>query len=129
LIKKEGGSMGTNTKLRSVVLVSAALTFVLIVASSTAVAVGQPAGQGSPIAAITYGGEPRVYYSGNNEHIYELAVTTKGWVFNELTKVTGGESAGQGSPIAATTYGGNPRVYYSGNNGHIYELVSRPFNY
>ncbi|AKB45063.1 hypothetical protein [Methanosarcina vacuolata] len=86
---------------------------------------GQPTLSISLLSSITYVGDPRVYYIGNNYHVYEYAwhSSDRTWHNRDVTVDSGGQPALPASPLSSITYVGDPRVYYYGNNGHVYEYA------
>jgi hypothetical protein len=86
---------------------------------------GQPGDYYRELSSITYRGDPRVYYFGNNDHVYEYAwhSSDSTWHSRDVTVDSGGQPASSVSPLSSITYGGDPRVYYVGDNYHVYELA------
>jgi thioredoxin 1 len=125
--------MKTNKKIYPVALTAITLFLFLIIASSTAVASGQPAVKGSSLTAITDGnsvssGNMHVYYLDSNGHVCELAWFNGKWYARDVTKDAGGQPAVNGSSLAGTVDGnsassGNMHVYYLDSEGHVRELA------
>src|SRR5271166_2617433 len=80
-----------------------------------------PAAAGSALTSTTLGGNPRVYYLGDDRQVHELA-WNPGWQHNAVTAGTDAPPAAAGSALTATTLGGNPRVYYLGDDRQVHEL-------
>ncbi len=85
------------------------------------------AAAGSALTSTTLdGNNPRVYYLGNDNHVYELAWHNNEnlWYHRDVTADAGGQPAAAGGALTSTTLdGNNPRVYYLGNDNHVYELA------
>ena len=94
----------------------------------TAAAGGQPAVAESALTSTIDNGNPRVYYLGGNNDVYELAWSGSNWNASDVTKAAGGTPAGAGSALTSTIYSGNPRVYYFGshNNAVSYTHLTLP---
>ena len=85
---------------------------------------GQPAMAGSALTSTLLDGNPRVYYVGNDNHVYELAWSRDDdhWYLRDVTGEAGGLAVA-GSALTSTLLDGNPRVYYVGRYNHVYELA------
>ena len=97
-----------------------------------AVGGAMPGYGGSPLAATTLNGNPRVYYQGNNyARIHELAWIPNDWHDRDIgsgaVPIDGAEwGAIPGTGLAATTLNGNPRVYYVEPGYKVHELAWIP---
>src|SRR5439155_19173947 len=83
------------------------------------------AAPGSALTSFSLdGNRPRVYYTGANGHVHELA-WQNGWGHRDVTNDSGNApAAATGSSLTSFGLGGtSPRVYYPGTNNHVYELA------
>ena len=84
---------------------------------------------GSPIAAMsTKNGDPRVYFTGTDGDVHQLAWEGGNWAAHwaslDLIQATGAPQPVAGSPIAAMpTKNGDPRVYFTGTDGDVHQLA------
>jgi hypothetical protein len=85
---------------------------------------GKPAAPGSSITVTSVGGnDPRVYYTGNDNHVYELAWFDNNWHFRDVTADSKGKPAAPDSSITTSISGNDPRVYHLSSDNHVYELA------
>jgi hypothetical protein len=82
--------------------------------------VGPPGVLGNDIAA---GGNPRLYYLGGDQHVYELAWFDTDWHTLDITTDAQGTPAASDSSLQTLNYRGQPRIYQLGANHHIGELA------
>jgi len=85
---------------------------------------GGPVSSQNVMTAFSYHEDPRIYYLGGNDHIYELAYwsRTNQWANRDLT--TGNvPNAAHGGLLTAPIHNGDPRVYYLGYDYHVNELA------
>lgn len=82
-------------------------------------------GAGNTMTSISFNGDPRVYYIGQDKDVHELA-WNGGWTYRDLNSDLASKNI-YAPPaccgIAATTFYGDPRVYYCGNDNMIHELA------
>ncbi|HLG65006.1 MAG TPA: hypothetical protein VKY19_23925 [Ktedonosporobacter sp.] len=69
--------------------------------------------------------EPRVYYIGSSNHVYELAYQNGKWGSSDLmSQASGAPAANASSALAGCINSdGEPRVFYTDALNHVYELV------
>lgn len=97
--------------------------------------IGGPVVARNSLGVTTVGydrGSPRIYYSGEDSHIHELAWVADDWSYSDVTNRVLAEANVSPANVdldavvfAATSVGtnGDPRVYYVGSDHHIHELA------
>lgn len=68
-------------------------------------------------------GDPRAYYLGDDQHIYQLGWNNGVWNYVDVTQAAGAPPTNGGAMVATTVRDiSEPRVYYISPNQHIHEL-------
>lgn len=82
--------MKINQKLNFLASASATLILLLTFVPITVLAASNTAVSGSALAAINYQDNPRVYYLGSNNHVYELGWSGTQWKNYDVTSKANG---------------------------------------